>query len=84
MKEMGTENRLDRNKGENRQENPHLEPGNSHISNNNDGRTTLITWGRRIRRFRSGGLREDLCSDQEVWIPPVRMYVFLIACCLAM
>lgn len=31
---MGTESRLDRSKGESRQDNIHLEPGNSHISNN--------------------------------------------------
>lgn len=31
---MGTESRLERSKGESRQDNIHLEPGNSHISNN--------------------------------------------------
>lgn len=34
---MGTESRLERSKGESRQDNIHLEPGNSHISNNNEG-----------------------------------------------
>lgn len=34
---MGTESRLERNKGESRQDNIHLDPGNSHISNNNEG-----------------------------------------------
>lgn len=34
---MGTESRLERSKGENRQDNVHLEAGNSHISNNNEG-----------------------------------------------
>lgn len=34
---MGTESRLERSKGESRQDNIHLEAGNSHISNNNEG-----------------------------------------------
>lgn len=34
---MGTESRLERSKGESRQENIHPEPGNLHISNNNEG-----------------------------------------------
>lgn len=34
---MGTESRLERSKGEGRQDNIHLEAGNSHISNNNEG-----------------------------------------------
>lgn len=34
---MGTESRLERSKGESRQDNIHLELGNSHISNNNEG-----------------------------------------------
>ncbi|XP_072228931.1 GATOR2 complex protein WDR24 [Leuresthes tenuis] len=33
---LGTESRLERSKGESRQDNSHLEPGNSHISNNNE------------------------------------------------
>ncbi|PWA21953.1 hypothetical protein CCH79_00015623 [Gambusia affinis] len=36
MKEMGPESRLERCKGDSRQDNIHLEPGNSHISNNNE------------------------------------------------
>ncbi|CAB1312298.1 unnamed protein product [Coregonus sp. 'balchen'] len=36
MKEMGTESRLDRSKGEIRQDSIHLEPGNSLINSNND------------------------------------------------
>lgn len=31
---MGAESRLERSKGESRQDNIHLEPGNSYISNN--------------------------------------------------
>lgn len=42
MKDMGTgmgaEGRLERSKGELRQDNMHLEPGNLHINNNNEGR----------------------------------------------
>lgn len=34
---MGSESRLERSKGESRQDNIHLEAGNSHISNNNEG-----------------------------------------------
>lgn len=34
---LGTESRLERSKGDNRQDNIHLEAGNSHISNNNEG-----------------------------------------------
>lgn len=34
---MGAESRLERSKGESRQDNSHLEPGNSLISNNNEG-----------------------------------------------
>lgn len=34
---MGTEGRLERSKGESRQDNIHLEPGNAHINNNNEG-----------------------------------------------
>lgn len=34
---MGTESRLERSKGESRQDNIHLEAGNLHISNNNEG-----------------------------------------------
>lgn len=34
---MGSESRLERSKGESRQDNIHLEVGNSHISNNNEG-----------------------------------------------
>lgn len=41
MKEMpsglGSEGRLERSKGESRQDNVHLEVGNQHISNNNEG-----------------------------------------------
>lgn len=38
---MGTEGRLERSKGESRQDNIHLEPGTFHISNNNDGENFL-------------------------------------------
>lgn len=44
MKEMGTESRLDRSKGESRQDNIHLEPGNSLINSNNDGENKLKTF----------------------------------------
>lgn len=41
MKEMpsglGSEGRLERSKGESRQDNVHLEVGNQHVSNNNEG-----------------------------------------------
>lgn len=40
---MGTESRLERSKGESRQDNIHLEAGNSHISNNNEGETDFST-----------------------------------------
>lgn len=40
---MGTESRLERSKGESRQDNIHLEAGNSHISNNNEGETVFRT-----------------------------------------
>lgn len=41
---MGTESRLERSKGESRQDNIHLEAGNSHISNNNEGETDFRTF----------------------------------------
>lgn len=41
---MGTESRLlERSKGESRQDNIHLESGNSHISNNNEGERDFET-----------------------------------------
>lgn len=40
---VGTESRLERSKGESRQDNIHLEAGNSHISNNNEGERDGLT-----------------------------------------
>lgn len=40
---MGTESRLERSKVESRQDNIHLEAGNSHISNNNEGEKDFKT-----------------------------------------
>lgn len=40
---MGTESRLERTKGESRQDNIPLEAGNSHISNNNEGERDFKT-----------------------------------------
>lgn len=40
---MGSESRLERSKGESRQDNIHLEAGNSHISNNNEGERDFKT-----------------------------------------
>lgn len=34
---LASESRLERGKGDSRQDNIHLETGNSHISNNNEG-----------------------------------------------
>lgn len=40
---IGTESRLERSKGESRQDNIHLEAGNSLISNNNEGEAGFKT-----------------------------------------
>lgn len=34
---MGADGRLERSKGDSRQDNVHLEPGNMHMNNNNEG-----------------------------------------------
>lgn len=41
---IGTESRLERSKGEIRQDNMHLEAGNSTISNNNEGESGRLNY----------------------------------------
>lgn len=79
MKDMAADRALERSKSENRQDNIHLDPGNSHISNNEENEETEGSEGQAEYMFGDAELDDDelysmehenQAEEQEYTLPP--------------